>query len=71
MLGWQRRGGFDSLLFVENPMSLQKLSATLMNDVARLREEGRAKAPERVTVDYVAPSGKRGDRRLYSCRCSQ
>jgi len=43
-------------------MSLQKLSATLMNDVARLREEGRAKAPERVTVDYVAPSGKRGPR---------
>jgi glycine C-acetyltransferase len=62
MLGWQRRVGNESLLFVENPMSLEKLTTTLTHDVAQLREEGRAKAPERVIVDYVAPAGERGPR---------
>jgi glycine C-acetyltransferase len=43
-------------------MSLEKLTTTLIQDVAQLREEGRAKAPERVIVDYVAPAGDRGPR---------
>ena len=43
-------------------MSLDKLNASLAADVARLSDEGRAKAPERVIVGYVAPSGARGPR---------
>jgi glycine C-acetyltransferase len=43
-------------------MSLEKLNASLVADVARLTEEGRAKAPERVIVGYVPPSGSRGPR---------
>ncbi|HET7217720.1 MAG TPA: aminotransferase class I/II-fold pyridoxal phosphate-dependent enzyme [Vicinamibacterales bacterium] len=43
-------------------MSLEKLNASLVADVARLRDEGRAKAPERVIVGYVPPSGSRGPR---------
>jgi glycine C-acetyltransferase len=43
-------------------MSLTKLNAALVADVAALREEGRAKAPERVIVGYVPPSGARGPR---------
>jgi glycine C-acetyltransferase len=43
-------------------MSLDKLDAALRADVARLASEGRAKAPERVIVGYVPPSGKRGPR---------
>ena len=43
-------------------MSLQKLNAALVSDVARLKDEGRAKAPERVIVGYVPASGTRGPR---------
>jgi glycine C-acetyltransferase len=43
-------------------MSLDKLNAALRADVARLDEEGRAKAPERVIVGYVPATGIRGPR---------
>ena len=43
-------------------MSLEKLNSALVADVAALREEGRAKAPERVIVGYVPASGARGPR---------
>ena len=43
-------------------MSLQKLNGALVADVARLEQEGRAKAPERVIVGYVPASGGRGPR---------
>lgn len=43
-------------------MSLEKLNATLVKEVAALEHEGRAKAPERVIVGYVPPSGDRGPR---------
>jgi glycine C-acetyltransferase len=43
-------------------MSLEKLNAALVTDVAALTEEGRAKAPERVIVGYVPASGTRGPR---------
>jgi glycine C-acetyltransferase len=43
-------------------MSLEKLNAALTNEVADLEEQGRAKAPERVIVDYVPASGDRGPR---------
>jgi glycine C-acetyltransferase len=43
-------------------MSLDKLNAALLADVARLRDEGRAKAPERVIVGYVPPADGRGPR---------
>jgi glycine C-acetyltransferase len=43
-------------------MSLEKLNAGLVRDVDRLREEGRAKLPERVIVDYVPPAEGRGPR---------
>lgn len=43
-------------------MSLEKLAASLLNDVAVLEREGRAKAPERVISGYVPASGARGPR---------
>jgi len=43
-------------------MSLEKLNASLVADVAALKEEGRAKAPERVIVGYTPASGSRGPR---------
>jgi glycine C-acetyltransferase len=43
-------------------MSLDKLDAALRADVAKLTDEGRAKAPERVIVAYVPASGRRGPR---------
>jgi glycine C-acetyltransferase len=43
-------------------MSLDKLNAALIADVAALKEEGRAKAPERIIVGYLPPSGARGPR---------
>jgi glycine C-acetyltransferase len=43
-------------------MSLEKLNAALVADVAKLTQEGRAKTPERVIVGYLAPSGTRGPR---------
>jgi glycine C-acetyltransferase len=43
-------------------MSLDKLNASLLADVARLTEEGRAKATERVIVGYVPGDGTRGPR---------
>jgi glycine C-acetyltransferase len=43
-------------------MSLDKLNMSLARDVADLDREGRAKAPERITNDYVPGSGGRGPR---------
>lgn len=43
-------------------MTLSMLDAGLARDVAALHAEGRAKAPERVIVDYVPPVGGRGPR---------
>ncbi len=43
-------------------MSLDLLNTGLRNDVAALTAEGRAKAPERVIVDYSPPQGERGPR---------
>jgi len=43
-------------------MSLEKLNQSLNDQIAELQEEGRAKAPERVIVDYLPPDGERGPR---------
>jgi len=43
-------------------MSLEKLNASLTNDVAALEREGRAKAPERIISGYIPASGPRGPR---------
>jgi glycine C-acetyltransferase len=43
-------------------MSLQKLNAALVDDVAALTHEGRAKIPERVITGYVPATGARGPR---------
>jgi glycine C-acetyltransferase len=43
-------------------MSLNKLNATLVEEVAALEREGRAKAPERIIAGYVAAAGDRGPR---------
>lgn len=43
-------------------MSLSLLNAGLAKEVAALAAEGRAKAPERVIVDYLPPQGARGPR---------
>lgn len=43
-------------------MSLEKLDASLVREVGALEAEGRAKAPERVIVDYIPPRGEKGPR---------
>jgi glycine C-acetyltransferase len=43
-------------------MSLTKLNAALVAEVAKLEEEGRAKSPERIIVGYVPGEGARGPR---------
>ena len=43
-------------------MSLDKLNASLVRDVAELEQEGRAKAPERIIIGYLPPAGDRGPR---------
>ena len=43
-------------------MSLERLNAALVSEVAALQREGRAKAPERIISGYVAASGARGPR---------
>ncbi len=43
-------------------MSLEKLSSSLISDVAALEREGRAKSPERVITGYVPAFGARGPR---------
>jgi glycine C-acetyltransferase len=43
-------------------MSLEKLNAALVADVAKLEQEGRAKAPERVIVEYIPERDGRGPR---------
>jgi glycine C-acetyltransferase len=43
-------------------MSLDALNASLVDDVASLEQEGRAKAPERIISGYVPASGARGPR---------
>ena len=43
-------------------MSLDLFSAGLAREIAAMKTEGRAKPPERVIVDYLAPEGARGPR---------
>lgn len=43
-------------------MSLEKVSAAMLGEVAALEAQGRAKAAERIIVDYVPASGDRGPR---------
>ena len=43
-------------------MSLEKLNKALVDEVASLKDEGRTKAPERIIVDYIPPSGNKGPR---------
>lgn len=43
-------------------MSLEKLHHSLIQEIDVLHAEGRAKAPERVIVDYLPPKGDRGPR---------
>ena len=43
-------------------MSLDKLDAALATELLSLEQEGRSKAPERIIVGYVPPSGTRGPR---------
>ena len=43
-------------------MSLDALDASLVQDVAALQREGRAKAPERIISGYVPAAGARGPR---------
>ena len=38
-------------------MALDKLNAALTSELAALEQEGRSKAPERIIVGYVPPSG--------------
>jgi glycine C-acetyltransferase len=43
-------------------VSLDRLNATLVQELAALEREGRAKAPERIITGYVPASGPRGPR---------
>ena len=43
-------------------MSLELLDKALSEEMASLKQEGRAKGQERVIVEYIPPSGKRGAR---------
>ena len=43
-------------------MAMEKLDRALEQEVAALKAEGRAKAPERVIVDYIPPRGEWGPR---------
>jgi glycine C-acetyltransferase len=43
-------------------MPLDRLNLALRAEIATLEEEGRAKAPERVIIDYLPPRGTRGPR---------
>ena len=43
-------------------MSLERLNAALADDVDRLEQEGRAKAPERIIVGYLPATNSRGPR---------
>jgi glycine C-acetyltransferase len=43
-------------------MSLEKLNTALAAEVAALEQERRAKAPERIIVEYLPPAGPRGPR---------
>lgn len=43
-------------------MPLDRLNQTLLKDVENLKQEGRAKAPERIIVDYIPASNGKGPR---------
>lgn len=43
-------------------MALKKLDRSLIQEIEALQTEGRAKAPERIIVDYVPPQGEKGPR---------
>lgn len=50
-------------------MALDKLNRALREEIEALKTEGRAKAPERVIVDYIPPAGTKGPR--YKLRGSE
>jgi glycine C-acetyltransferase len=52
----------DGMLASASGMGLDKLNAALVADVARLAQEGRAKAPERIITGYLPAAGARGPR---------
>ena len=43
-------------------MSTVNLDHALMQEIEALQEEGRAKAPERIIVDYIPAVGEKGPR---------
>ncbi len=43
-------------------MPLDKLDTALQQDIDMLHQEGRAKAPERIIMDYIPPRGENGPR---------
>ena len=43
-------------------MSLEKLNQALVKEVEMLKVDGRAKAPERIIVEYIPPKGEWGPR---------
>ena len=43
-------------------MSLEKLNKSLIEEVAQIQEEGRAKIPERIIIDHIPASGDKGPR---------
>ena len=43
-------------------MSLKRLNPVLIKEIEELRDEGRAKAPERVITEYIPAEGNRGPR---------
>jgi glycine C-acetyltransferase len=43
-------------------MSIERLDQSLIQEIEALKAEGRAKAPERIIVDYIPPAGERGPR---------
>ena len=43
-------------------MTLKRLDKALAEELRELREEGRAKNPERIITEYIAPEGEWGPR---------
>ncbi len=43
-------------------MSIEHLDQSLRQEIGALQAEGRAKAPERIIVDYLPPAGEKGPR---------
>ena len=43
-------------------MPIDRLNQSLIEDIENLKKEGRAKAPERIIVDYMPPTNEKGPR---------